>query len=146
MEESAAGILFYGYTIGDDDDNVWPWQLDEDSDAGEWETFAAAKLGLKEPDVPWEGNEEVHSAYWEKQRELVKTLECEVDYYCYMDDPVRYVALMTKNKCVDWEEAEEVTTEFLSVNVMDVRKLKRFCELMEIPWQEPKWYLAGALC
>jgi len=141
MTISSDGILFFGIELGDDYDNEWPWE--QVGDEEEWEAFVAEKLGVKKPDVPYEGNEAVHSAYWDAKRDIIKPLDCEIGLHCSYDHGMLYVALKSKNLTASRGSPQVVTEDFMKITSEDIQKLKEFCKLAEIEWQEPKWYLTS---
>ncbi|BDM83354.1 hypothetical protein [Acaryochloris marina] len=64
---------------------------------------------------------------------------CVVDIHVHFDDPRYYVAI--EESLV---EAQDVAAE--SVPSFDIwpdweRRLLAFCNIMDIPWKEPRWFL-----
>lgn len=140
MGTSTDGILFFGIDLGEDEDDSFPWQGED------WEDFAADKLGVSRPEVPWEGNEDVFRKYWKEKAEAIEALECEIGTHCSDSYPCYFVAPKKKVLVAARGYPLEVTKDFLDVDVRNTEiseSLKNFCELMEIPWQEPKWHLAS---
>lgn len=135
MGVSTNAILFYGIDIGEE---VPDW--DEDA-LDEWEVTYASRLGIKEPEVPYNDNEEVHKKYWDNKSKLAKASGCKVGQYCCSEYPMRYVALKETETTVYRGEAVEIKSLTVPVDAND--KLRRFCKVMGIEYQDPKWFLTS---
>ena len=127
--------------FGEEEELELPW-LDEKYD-DDWQNFVAENSGLSYPNIEYEGNEKIFSEYWDKQRKLIKELGCEVGIHCSSEYACIFVSLTNKTLTASRGYPEEVTKDFMEITEEDIEKLKRFCELLEMPWSEPKWHLAS---
>ena len=137
MGVSTDGILFFGIDLDEEGSLDVPWAGDD------WEEFVAKKLGVFPPDVPFEGNENVFREYWNKKAEVLKTLGCDMRYHCSDSCACLFVAPEDKILIASRGYPKRVTGALLDVDGKHVEKLKKFCELLELPWSEPKWQLAS---
>jgi hypothetical protein len=70
-------------------------------------------------------------------------LECTIDIHGYGNEPEYYVALKSSILTAHRGYPEEVKSNLWEPSPEAKEKLKKFCEEMKIPWQDPKWYLAS---
>jgi len=140
MGVSTDAILFFGIDLGEN--NEFPW-IDEE-DGADVESFIAAKLGVSRPDCEYEGNEKLFSDYWNKRREVMRNLGCDVGWHCSGSYPMCFVCLEKFNfsACRGYPQIIDPAV-MQTVSAEDIQKLKDFCELIEVEWQEPKWQLAS---
>lgn len=130
MGTSTDAILFYGFSAEDEGD--WDKRLEDD-----WtDTFAAHK-GVLSPDS---GND-AFNAYWSKKSQLLAAEPCEIDQHCSGAHPISFVYIAESKITASRGDAKEVGTIWIGERWRD--QLKEFCNLMGIPWQEPKWYLVS---
>lgn len=135
MGESTDAIFFYGFHA---DEGEW-----DDFLGKEWESTFAAKMGTPEPDVDFdtEDHKTLHVAFWEVRKKLVDAEPCEVDTHCSGECPMPYVSVKA-SKTKAWRgDPQEIKS--LAIDPEWNAQLKKFCELMSIPWQEPKWWLVS---
>lgn len=144
MGQSTNAILFFGIDLGEDAELPW---LAEDSEHEECEEFLADKLVPNRPDCDYEGNEELFDVYWDKRHAVVKDLGCAVATHCSCDYPMHYIFLTGFRWIAKRGYPEEIVSRRLrEVSPDDIEKLRKFCELLGIPWETPRWYLASDWC
>lgn len=74
---------------------------------------------------------------------LMKEAGVEVSYHCHGDFPIWFLTIHQITACrgdstqIDLDELKSHITE------EKINKLKKFCEILEIEYQEPKWILAS---
>lgn len=116
----------------------------EDTDEfAEWEDVYAKRMGL-----PEEGEE--YNRHWEKRCELIRTSGCEVRDYGDHDYLIPFVAI--KESIVEcWQGSTEINIEHLHSSLPDMhgqfvwlKQLRAFCEVMNIKWSDPKWWLVSS--
>ena len=135
MGQSTDAILFYGFHAEEGD---WDEIIGDD-----WEDAYAAKKGDPEPGVPYDTaeNKKLHSDFWNRKSKLVDAEPCEVGTHCSGDFPMPFVCVKASKTraCRGYPE------EIKSLDVGEDWKaiLMAFCELLGIPWQEPKWWLVS---
>jgi len=143
MGQSTDGLLFYGFLIpGGEDGEPAFWESEDDPDA-EHDKFIAAKLGVVEPDVPYEGNNEAFSAYWTKQREVLKTIPVTVVSHCSGDYPMYAIAISSTSHSASRGYPEEIPAEKLKIDPIWDQQLADFCKLVGIEMGKPSWILAS---
>jgi hypothetical protein len=142
MGVNTDAILFFGIDLGEDEMQDWPWNNTGREDY-EWWDYVAEKLGIVGPDVSYDGHEKAYREYWDRRHAAVEQLGCEIGIHCSESYPCTYVALTGKKKKANRGYPNTVDKSFLDVTEDDVDKLKKFCELVGIPWQEPSWLLAS---
>lgn len=141
MGVSTDGILFFGFDLGEDEENEWPWE-EEDED---WENAYLKRKGFETVPFTADGSpgRSKYESYYEKRKELLKECACTIGHHCSDSYGMRYVALKDHNMYAWRGEPKEVPPQFLMVSNEEVSKLKEFCEFMGIEWRTPKWYLAS---
>lgn len=127
MGISSDGIFFYGICFKDEDH---PWRLASDeelkemkekksySDETDWEATYEVRTGKKASDSPVEID--IHCSF-ECSMYLVAIRETFVK--AYRGDPQKAKTVLVKP---EWGV-----------------QLRRFCETMGIPWQEPGWWVTS---
>jgi hypothetical protein len=141
MGVTTDAILFFGIDLGEDEGEFAWLDSEKDLDASD---YIAEKMGVPRPDCEYSGNEQLYSAYWKKKREIMEQLGCDIDYHCTSELPLYYVYLtdfiITANRGYP-EKVSQVTVRYPSEE--NIEKLKRFCELCDIDWEQPSWHLAS---
>ena len=138
MGVSSDAMLFYGFSAEDEDS----WE--EIFDGKDWDEAIAEKKGLRAPEVDYsasEENKEIHRAYWAKKVALLADEPCVFNMHCSDSCSILYVCIRESEVVASRGEAVEVKT--LTVNLAWDGQLKAFCDLMGIPWQQPRWYLVS---
>lgn len=118
-------ILFWGFAFTTPHKAPWHQSKDLPSDhALEWQTRLKRRLT-------------------ESQCDPSEALNCSIDFYDSFDNQRYFVcADASVTRCEDTGSARITQT------VPDPHwesKLKRFCELLDIPWSTPSWTLVGQL-
>ena len=135
MGISSDAMLFYGFSA--EDEGVW-----DDLEDMEWEELYAEKKGIKPPEVAYsDATRAEWSAYWDKTREARAAEPCEMACHCSDGCAIPYVYIKSTHVTASRGYPQEVKT--LEINPAWRGQLKAFCDLMGIPWQEPKWYIAS---
>ncbi len=150
MGTSTNGILFYGFPLEDDIGETEHSWLDEDGD-GEWEYHYLEHFGVTSPSIVDYDNKTpeekaAQKIYYERRRELLEAAGCEIDYHCSCDYSMYYVAFKAKNFTAYRGDAVEVTGDMLDIPRVVEGKLRDFCKIMGIKWEQPKWYLVSLWC
>lgn len=136
-----SGIVFWGFVIPDDVELPW-----EAHDAAQWQDHFATVMELKPPEVAYEGNEEEYHTYYDQMQAAVVEAGCEVDAtgdHEWAERP-RFVHVTAGQIYASAPQVEPLDAGRLEVKPEWNAKLKSFCELMGIPFQEPGWYLTSA--
>lgn len=130
------------------------WELRESEDSSQWQQGEVALLfwGIPFPSPeyldrgPWEGPETLDR--WRNRFHArssgvnLKELDCKVSCYgrCSSSEfYVPYVAIATSERWV--VQAGPISLPECMPDWTD--KLRQFCDVMEIPWREPGWYIAA---
>jgi hypothetical protein len=139
MGNSAEAILFWGFPLGEDES--------EDGGEGdlldEWEDKIAEAAGHPEPTEPYgEATKPAYRAYWDARHAAVKAAGVMIDRFgCGSDYSQLLIGVTSTFKTADWSKCAPVSP--LLLNAGDEGKLRKACEALGIPWQEPKWYLTA---
>jgi len=139
MGTSTDAILYFGFDLGSEEDLDAPW-IEEDMEV---DAFIAAKWGVVEPNGPFTGNEAAYREYWEKEKSIIDRLDCHVDIHCSSNYYCYFVAIKSKTLTARRGYPESFDKSFLDVSKEDIDKLKRYCELAEITWEDPSWAIAS---
>jgi hypothetical protein len=130
MGISTDAILFYGIDLGEDE-----YECLED----EWEKYYVNKIGVYHE----HGDNCIQARYefWNKKRDAVRKSECTIGTYCSYDDPMHYVALKKTHVQV-WRGYVKVIKDLHVPPGTDAR-IREFCELMGIKYEQPKWMMVS---
>lgn len=120
----------------------------EDADEfAEWEDVYVKRMGL-----PEEGKES--DGHWEKRGKLIRASGCEIGEYGDHDYLVPFVAIKESivncwdcsGKAVDMDNLHDAerTTLVATGELAWLKQLKDFCEVMNIKWSDPKWWLVSS--
>ena len=138
MGQSTNAILFYGILI-DHGECECRWYEDE------WEKVYAAKMGVVYPTEEWtEETSEDWSKSWKAEREVCKKSPCIIWSHCSSDFPMHYMAVQESHTLAYRGSAQEIHGTEIDPDWRDW--LREFCELMDIEWEAPKWYLVSNWC
>jgi hypothetical protein len=83
------------------------------------------------------------SECYQAERDAKKNAGCDILSHCSGDYPMYYVTVERLHYTCYRGDEKEVTADMLNVTPEDKEKLQAFCKLMDLPWQEPKWYLVS---
>lgn len=135
MGTSTDAVLFYGIHA---DENEWEDFIGED-----WQETLASKFGVHEPQVPYETPEQemLFHDYWDKKDEICEKESCAIDFHCSGEYPMPYAFVRASKTEACRGYPEEISG--LTVQPEWDQELKGFCELMGIPWTQPKWWLVS---
>ncbi len=128
MGVSTNGILYFGFDFKEEGDepDLEPAELDKYS----------------KPDVDCHWAEEFYEAEEEFiKRGGAKEDRCSVSGHGHCDYLTLYVSV--KGKCARRGYPEKLSKDFFDVSQEEIEKLKRFCKVLGIKWQEPSWHLAS---
>lgn len=136
MGQSTDAFLFFGFSLGEDTESL-----------SDWEKKYAAKKGVQEPTEEYDDFDPVvvdkYNAYWDRCRELVDLEPCTIAFHCSGDYPIYYVAIKRTVSRASRGYPKEINPAELADNCGERQALLAFCELMDIPPQSPKWWLAS---
>jgi hypothetical protein len=141
MGVSSDAILFYGICFNDETPECF------EEDYNDWESDWENKYGPKQP----EDKGDYKGPEWDKWREEKKEFEgngiaMEVGIYCSYDYPMYFVAPQAHTYTVYRGDFEEITPEMIAAPRADqIAALKEFCELHNIPYSEPKWFMVSRM-
>lgn len=90
---------------------------------------------------PYEGNEEAYSAFWARKHELVKDSACCIDTHCHHECSMPFVAITALYRCAHRGHPKVIAP--LKIEADWDEKLRAFCELMDLPFRQPQWWLAS---
>lgn len=135
MSTSTDAILFYGIHA---DEGEW-----DGFESARWEDALASKRGVPDPCTSYETEEEqrIQSEYWEKRRAICKAEPCALDIHCSYECQMPFAYIKASRITASRGYPEQVAS--LEVNPEWDANLKVFCDLMGIPWQQPKWWLVS---
>ncbi|MFA5025081.1 MAG: hypothetical protein WC503_01040 [Candidatus Shapirobacteria bacterium] len=142
MGQSTDAYLYYGIQLEEGYELPWQKEIDEEL---YWEDFYANEMGVFHPIEEYDENtKSIYKEYWDKKRVLIKECKCEVDSHCSCDYPIYYVCIKESVKhasrgCPTIVESLDVGENWNSL-------LEDFCKIMELPYEEPKWWLSSMWC
>jgi hypothetical protein len=154
MGVSTDAYLFWGFS-GDDytcwaniglsyDDPAYAPEGDEADALDDWEEIYAERKGVLLPTMPFSKEpevEKVYHAFWDAKHRLIKECGCKIDYHCHSNYGIPFVAISDSITCACRGEPKEII--LLEIKPEWEMKLREFCDVMGIQWQEPKWWLAS---
>ncbi len=128
----------------DDPDYIEPEDADE---LAEWEDVYVKRMGL-----PEEGEES--NGHWEKRRKLIQASGCTISSYGIHDCDVPIIAVQDSvveswdcsGAVVDMDNLHDAgrTTLMATGELAWFKQLKAFCQVMNIKWSDPKWWLVSS--
>ena len=119
-----------------DPDYIESEEHGEDEGLRDWEAAYVKQMGLVETDKDL-------NQYWNKHRELVIQSGCTISSYGVYDYVVPIVAI--QDSIVEsWHRPREVNIRHLHLSQLWTKQLKAFCEVMNIKWSDPKWWLVSS--
>lgn len=135
MSTSTDGILFFGFTFFEEDSGEdFPECLTE---ADGWEAYFAAQHGC----VREEEKEDSYKDYYERKKALETAEPCTIRMHGGEGCFAHFVAI--KKSLVSASRGYPVNVTCLTEEPEWRKQLEDFCKLMNIPFQEPKWFLAS---
>jgi hypothetical protein len=140
MSIDSDGILFFGIDLGVEEDLDLPW--DEEYD-GDWEQMYYAKMREKftEKYPEKDYNDDIKmKAYFAAKKELEDNGSM-IGVHCSFNHSMLYVAVSESN-LVAYRGSPKKVKSF-EIKPDWIQKIKDFCELMEIEYQEPRWILTS---
>lgn len=135
MGTSTDAILFYGIH---GDEGEW-----EGISIESWESVLAEKRGVVDPETPYKTEEEkrIQSEYWDRKREICEAEPCAVGIHCSYECEMPYAYV--KDSRIEASRGYPEAVSSLTVNPKWDANLKAFCDLIEIPWSQPQWWLVS---
>lgn len=150
---NSSATLFWGlcgkdegdwYNLGRDYDD--PDYIETD-DERIWEDIYVERMGL-----PEEGEES--NGHWEKRCKLIEASGCEIRSHGDYDYAVPFVAVKASmvegwagcSPAIDMDNLHDasLTTLATTGELVWLKQLKDFCEVMNIKWSDPKWWLVSS--
>lgn len=142
MSQCTDGILFYGIAYGDRDDIS---KVAADCE-GDFEKLYAHRMGITEPTEAYSKNDQSirkkYSDYWAETSKIIAESSCEVSMYCSIDSPMYYVCIKEAHYVVNRGDEVEIP-DGLAAKIEWNQKLKDYCQLLDLPYQEPRWLLVS---
>jgi hypothetical protein len=135
MGSSPHGFVFWGIPLPTDDygeRGETPWEKHRARE------FYAAKKGVMEPEKKYVSGDPDYIAYWQAKEALVQAEPCKISQTGYGDFERDIAYVKASYVEVEWSEVKPFSTE---VNPEWEGQLRAFCEVMEIEWTEPGWYV-----
>jgi hypothetical protein len=127
-----SAILFYGIIY--DKINKMPWDKEQVS----WKEFILRKLSKTAPVGPFQGHEEEYKKYWNDRHSILSDIG--VTPEIYGEPKARsYAFCITDSLYINSDPYPDVVT--VAAGDGWDKKLKRFCELIEVEYKKPAWYL-----
>lgn len=151
MGQNTDALLMYGIDYGgemDMDELAKSHGFDPDDEDFEfdWEVVHSKVLGVEDPKIKYEGDGvDIYHDYWDAKRKALAAAPCEIDKYCSCDYPMLIACVKKSRYHASRGEAIEVQDGLKAKPEWD-QQLKDFCELMKLPYSEPKWYLVSMWC
>lgn len=140
MRTSTDAILFYGFEYHNSEDRLYLPEFEELYEH-DIEKMYAAKMGIVEPKCDYTKElDHLYSAYWERKRELFKATGLVYGHHCHSEYPAYYIAIKQTSASRGYPQI--VLPDLINKEV-DETKLKEFCEVVGIPYQQPKWTLCS---
>lgn len=149
------GILFYGIVLGEQE---LPW--DDPEHKGSWMLYYLERTGFLKSNPRPEGEpdpsdreaysrwcREQHDPWMDRRDAAVGAAGCVVGIYNSCHNPWSYVALEVahhEGDCKPPLELNPETAMLLPPDCDDI--IRRFCDQMDIEYQQPGWYLTGLHC
>lgn len=150
MGNNVNATLFYGFNYHNEEgDYEQSEELQEFlEEGGDLEELYAEKKGLVKPykdnnDYDFENDGGVARKYFSDSRKLWKDSGVEINTSCCGDYATWYIHIY--NKSADRSESEEVNFKELQsrITAEKIKKLKEFCGVVGLKYQEPKWTLTA---
>jgi hypothetical protein len=142
MGTSTDGLLFWGITL-DEDERPWLSEDHEEDEDFDPEDMIARHLGLEEPGEYPLPNKEAWTEYWARKNEALKTFQVELDSHCSGEYPIYFITLKQHHYRAARGYPKEIDPAKLVVTPGEIERLKEGCRIFNIPWVEPKWFLAS---
>lgn len=120
------GILYFGFTVGDEDEP--PEFMDGFED---FDSFIEAKAGLTD-DSPYEQRKAAREA-----------CPAELYQYCSWEYPMYILGVRGAEYCACRGDAIEIGAKELWVDQDKIDAFRAWCQDNGIEWQEPKWLLCS---
>jgi hypothetical protein len=114
----------------------------------EWERiYAALKADLKQPIGPYEKIKEAYREYLKNRRRLIEECEIEISPIGHYEDPLweTEIFIVAKGIIATDCESTEIRRLDLDIDISKWDNLKDFCQIMDIPYTPPQWYLIASL-
>lgn len=129
MGQSTDAILFWGIAYKEGQ------KVSDDVERD----YANAK-GL--PAVEWDENRrEEYREYRKQVLDLAKASGCLLGTHCSGNYPMHYAAVNASETTTHRGDVQEITS--LQVGADWSQKLEDFCKTLDLPWQQPKWWLVS---
>lgn len=151
MLVSTNGILFYGIAYGEDLDTdaiarangIDPNADNYEGFTSDFDKFYANRMGIMEPAVEYNAQTKpLFTKYWEEKRNINKQCGIGVHAYCSGDYPMYFVCIEETRYVAYRGDAVEIPIAMTNWPKWDA-KLKAYCELMHLPFKDPKWLLVS---
>lgn len=144
MGVSTDALLVWGFDLGEEPEmpegSLAGRYLEDEDCPVSWEDTYAIAVGVKPP--PDEFNDDTKEAFrefWPARTKAVEEGGCSIEHHCHHE-----VTMYAVSACcyqAGRGDPLRLTASDLEVGAGWEGKLRAFCEVMGIPWQEPGWLL-----
>jgi len=146
MSVSTDGILFFGFTFHEEDADSENLSTKPAWFEIDWEEFYVTKKGLTKPSEKYPPNRDPElEAAWDKyytaKRDMLKAEPCTVAFHGGEGCWALFVTVKGGYLRASRGYPKKVTMFTGSPSWFE--QIKTFCQIMEIDFQEPAWYLAS---
>ncbi len=145
-------VLFFGIIPKDGKEYVEDFSEWED-----WEERVLRSLGLEDdsnfftkdgeyalPDGDKRKEaEKKYDAWHKKKTKALKDLGVEVDQHCHGDNPMPMIAVTETVLTASRGYPEIVSGKHLDPEKKWIEQLKKFCELLDVKYESPQWYMVS---
>lgn len=145
MGTNCSGYIFWGFAFEENEE--LPWGVNAESeDFEDWEDFFGHRIGLVPPVEDYATDQPIYIAYWQKKRQAIENSGCQIDWSgdANWAEQYPYVHITESGIYSAAPQLESLDPPTMIVQTSWQEKLKQFCELMQIPWKEPGWFLTSS--
>ena len=153
MSTSTDAYLYFGFDFFDTEGTGRGPFDDHD---GEWEFAYATAVGIHDDSgyivngnyahprgAERDAAQKRYFAYRDRVRAAARESGCSIGAHCMGEAPIYYVYVTPHHHSAWRGKSVEVDPARLVVTPEEIQKLRSFCEVMGIEWQEPQWRLAS---
>jgi hypothetical protein len=141
MGTSTDALIYWGFDFHDKDGGE-PWHDDREM-LEDWEDIYAIRKGIARPAMSFEDDKDAYRAFWKARKVVVERSGCSIDMHQHIDVSVYFVCIKASHLRAWRGHPIQLRPDFFTVDPLWEDRLRTFCELMNIEWQEPKWWLAS---
>jgi hypothetical protein len=143
MSMKAQAKICYGIYFNEEE--CWDHESNTHWSDVDWQSYFAEKIGIEPPEHEWKNvNDQEWDVFNKRAKEVWNELGIElVESGCNDDNGVIHITFAIKDSILitSWEKPLELRPFPQYVTHQWKEKLKRFCNAVNIPCKEPRWYL-----